>query len=224
MKILALEFSTRQRSAAVFANQSDVPRPPELPSPAPLVETVETELSAPLNLIERALQKAGLEREDINCLAIGLGPGSYTGIRSALSLAQGWQLALEIKTLGISTVEVLASQLHDEKFSGTARIAIDAQRNEFYLATYSIQAPGPKLLHPLRLAGLAEVQSLIDSGEQVIGPELDRWFPQARVLHPSAATLARLAADRTDFLPADQLVPIYLRDIAFVKAPPPRHA
>jgi tRNA threonylcarbamoyladenosine biosynthesis protein TsaB len=217
MKILALEFSTRQRSAAVFANQPDVP-----PPPAPLVETVETEVSAPVNLMARALQKAGLEREDIECLAIGLGPGSYTGIRSALSLAQGWQLALGIKTVGISSIEVLASQLHAENFSGKAHLAIDAQRNEFYLATYSIQAPGPHLLHPLRLASFAEVQALIDSGERVMGPELDRWFAQARVLHPSAASLARLAAARTDFLPADQLVPIYLREIAFLKAAPPR--
>ena len=44
-------------------------------------------------MIEEALREAGLEREQIEVLAVGLGPGSYTGIRVALSLAQGWQLA-----------------------------------------------------------------------------------------------------------------------------------
>jgi len=47
----------------------------------------------PLRLVERALAEAKVERGQIECVAVGLGPGSYTGIRGAIALAQGWQLA-----------------------------------------------------------------------------------------------------------------------------------
>ena len=61
-----------------------------------------------LALVERALAQANCRREEIAVVAVGLGPGSYTGIRSAIALAQGWQLGRGVKTLGISSVECLA--------------------------------------------------------------------------------------------------------------------
>ena len=48
-------------------------------------------------------------REAIEAIAVGLGPGSYTGIRAAIALAQGWQLAREVKTLGVSSVAAMAA-------------------------------------------------------------------------------------------------------------------
>jgi len=64
-------------------------------------------------------------------LAVGLGPGSYTGIRVALSIAQGWQLAGGVKLLGLSSVECVAAQAQAEKISGRVNVLIDAQRNDF---------------------------------------------------------------------------------------------
>ena len=46
-----------------------------------------------LGMAAEALQAAQLERGQVECLAIGIGPGSYTGIRCAIALTQGWQLA-----------------------------------------------------------------------------------------------------------------------------------
>ena len=65
-----------------------------------------------LAMVAAALREAGLEREQIECLAIGLGPGSYAGVRAAISLAQGWQLALGVKLLGVRSVEAVAAQAH----------------------------------------------------------------------------------------------------------------
>jgi len=62
-----------------------------------------------LGMIESVLREAGLEREQIDVIAVGLGPGSYTGIRTALSIAQGWQLARGVKLLGISSAGVSCS-------------------------------------------------------------------------------------------------------------------
>ena len=100
-----------------------------------------------LGMIEGALREAGLEREQIEVIAVGLGPGSYTGIRAALSLAQGWQLACRpggMKLLGVSSAECVAAQAQAEKIYGRVNVVIDAQRNEFYLAAYEISAAGWK--------------------------------------------------------------------------------
>ena len=75
-------------------------------------------------------------------IAVGLGPGSYTGIRVAISMAQGWQLARGVKLLGVSSAECLAAQAQAEKIFGRVNVVIDAQRNEFYLATYEISPRG----------------------------------------------------------------------------------
>jgi len=173
------------------------------------------------HLIETALASARLEREQIDCLAVGLGPGSYTGIRAAISIAQSWQLARGVKLLGISSVECLASQAQANGVTGGVSFIIDAQRNEFYLATYEIQPGGLKTVEPLRLAAMAEVAARAKAGELLIGPEAARWFPNAHAMFPDAVVLAKLAVGRNDFAAGEKLEPIYLRATNFVKAPPP---
>ena len=71
-------------------------------------------------------------------IAVGLGPGSYTGIRAAIAMAQGWQLARGVKLLGVSSAEALAAQAQAENIFGRVNLVIDAQRGEFYLATWEI--------------------------------------------------------------------------------------
>ena len=171
-----------------------------------------------LGLVEAALRKAQLERGQIECLAIGLGPGSYNGIRLAIALAQGWQLAGPVKLLGISSAECLAAEAQAEGILGRVEIVIDAQRNEFYLAAYDVGPQARREIEPLRLAPLAEVQARQQAGALLIGPEVVRWFPGGRVLFPRAATLVQLAQGRTDFVAGERLEPIYLRETRFVKA------
>ncbi len=178
-----------------------------------------------LGMIEGVLREAGLEREQIEVLAIGLGPGSYTGIRVALALAQGWQLASRpggIKLLGISSAECVAAQAQVEKISGRVNVLIDAQRNEFYLAAYEISADDRREIEPLRILTRAEVESRAGTDEILIGPEATRWFPNGRMVFPRAAMLGQLALNRSDFVASDKLEPIYLRETNFVKAPPSR--
>ena len=214
MKILALEFSSPQRSVAVSRARHGA-------QVAEAVETGGRETKA-FGLIESALQQAQLEREQIECLAVGLGPGSYNGIRAAIALAQGWQLAREIKLLGISSAECLAAEAQAQGLTGLVTVVIDAQRTEFYLSDYEITARECRELKPLRLGSLADVQAREGEGHSILGPEVNQWFPAGRVIFPRAAMLARLAALRTDFVNGDKLIPIYLRETQFVKAPPPR--
>jgi tRNA threonylcarbamoyladenosine biosynthesis protein TsaB len=217
MKILALEFSSPQRSAAVLHQRTGH-------GPLCLGEAIETGARSTdaLGLVEEALRQAQLEREQIECLAIGLGPGSYTGIRLAIALAQGWQLARSVKLLGISSAECLAAQAQTERIFGRIEVVIDAQRNEFYLAGYDLNPESWREVEPLRLATLSEVQARQEAGGILVGPEVANWFPGDRVLFPRAATSGQLASGRSDYVAGEKLEPIYLRQTTFVKAPPPR--
>jgi tRNA threonylcarbamoyladenosine biosynthesis protein TsaB len=209
MTILALEFSSLQRSVAVARGNSI------------LSEAVETggRGTNAFGLIEKVLAEAKIEREEIEVIAVGLGPGSYTGIRAAISIAQGWQLATGIKLLGVSSVEAIAARAQAEKIFGRVNVVVDAQRNEFYLAGYEIAENEWEQLEPLKIAVLAELQSRASAGEILIGPEVMKWFPNGRVIFPGAANVAELAGARNDFLAGEKLEPVYLRETNFVKTP-----
>jgi tRNA threonylcarbamoyl adenosine modification protein YeaZ len=253
MRILALEFSSPQRSVAVVSvpeggtlrrpqaksevlpqggTKSETGRrpaefaPPNLPvlgatsavSVSEVIETTAGNTMKPLGMVKEALEQAGLEREQIECLVIGIGPGSYTGIRAALSLAQGWQLARGVKLLGISSAECVAAQAQADGIRGRVDVVIDAQRKEFYLAGYELDADGWRETAPLRLADLREARDLEQGGGILAGPEVARWFPNGRAIFPRAAVLGKLALTRNNFSAGEKLEPIYLRKAEFVKA------
>lgn len=236
MIILALEFSSPRRSVAVL--QSDAP------DVAPTILGVSSDEglkpAKPLQLVEIVLGLTRVEREDIECVVVGLGPGSYNGIRSAIAVAQGWQLARPVRLLGMSTADCLAAQAQARSWLGRVQVLIDAQRNEFYVAAYQIDAEGWRIIEPLRLATMKDVcapalEDLERSGSPpnsdadselsspiLIGPEVDRWFAEGRVLWPDAGVMGQMARGRSDFVSGEKLEPIYLRQTTFVKAPPPR--
>jgi len=224
MTILALEFSSPQRSVAVARAgcvlseviETGAGLHRERKAGASFRQTGAAEA---FSLIEAALREAKLEREQIETLAIGLGPGSYTGIRVALAMAQGWQLARGVKLFGASSMDALAAQAQAERIFGRVKVIVDAQRNEFYLATYEISAHGWNAIGPLRILTAGEIQSQAGAREISIGPEVTRWFDGGRTIFPRAATLAQLAVQRDGFVGGEKLEPIYLREANFTKAP-----
>jgi tRNA threonylcarbamoyl adenosine modification protein YeaZ len=243
MKILALEFSSAERSVAIVQGagsrltaKSDPVSAHEVASALKgakknaglkIAEVVETgALGANvIGMIDSALREAQCEREQIECLAVGLGPGSYNGIRLAIAVAQGWQLASgegQVKLLGISSVECIAAQGLEEGIAGPVNVVIYAQRGEYYMAGYDLNSRGWSAVEPLRLMTLAEVQRRATVGEQFIGPDVAAQLQTGHRVFPRAATLGRLALGRSDFVAGENLQPIYLREVAFVKAPPPR--
>jgi tRNA threonylcarbamoyladenosine biosynthesis protein TsaB len=205
MTILALEFSSDQRSVAVGGNGSV------------LNEAVETggRGTAAFAIIDKVLAGAKLEREQIQAIAVGLGPGSYTGIRAAIALAEGWKLAREVSVTGVSSVAAIVAVAQAVKIFGPVSVVVNAQREEFYCATYDIAETGWTEIAPLKILARAEVLSL-SQGRVLIGPEAEK-FSGGRLIFPSAAAVAKLAA-RNNFTPDEQLKPIYLRETSFVKA------
>ena len=230
MKILALEFSSSQRSVAIArrdelreSSSETIGTRRARPSEFVLSEIIESGgANAPIVMIEEALRQAQLEREQIECVAVGLGPGSYTGIRAAIALAQGWQLARGVKLLGVSSAECIAAQARADGWRGRAGVVIDAQREEYYLATYELSEGRCDEIEPLRIVARSELQRRADAGDVLIGPEVTRWFPSGNTVFPRAAMLCQLGSNRAGFVPGEKLEPIYLRETKFVKAPPPR--
>jgi tRNA threonylcarbamoyladenosine biosynthesis protein TsaB len=207
MTILALEFSSEQRSVALARDE------------VVLSEAIERDGGRKTNvfgLIEKVLSAAKISREEIEAIAVGLGPGSYTGIRGAIAVAQGWQLARGIKLFGVSSMEAIAAQAQADKIFGPVNVVVDAQRGEFYLATWEISEMARIEISSLKIVAAGEIDSRQRAGEIFAGPEM------ARSLFPSAATVGRLAAMRVDFMSGERLTPIYLRETSFVKASPAR--
>jgi tRNA threonylcarbamoyl adenosine modification protein YeaZ len=218
MKILAVEFSSAQRSVSVV--QADAGTHGRFAS-SEVTETGSRSTHA-FEMIQEALRQAQAEREQVDCLAIGVGPGSYTGIRVAIAIAQGWQLARDVKLLGISSSECIAAQAAADGLLGRVAVVIDAQRKEFYLTVFDLGPNKMTEIEPLQLVSMDKVEERQKMGNILIGPEIMRWFPHGRTLFPRATILGQLASRRSDFLAGEKLEPTYLRETTFVKAPPPR--
>ncbi|MGH7970014.1 MAG: tRNA (adenosine(37)-N6)-threonylcarbamoyltransferase complex dimerization subunit type 1 TsaB [Limisphaerales bacterium] len=217
MKILALEFSSPQRSVAAFEAGG-------LGAPENVAEAIETGgiSTKSFAMIDGVLREAGWEREQIGCIAIGLGPGSYTGIRTAIAIAQGWELATEVKLIGVSSIDCVAAQAQSDGVTGRIAVVVDAQRREFYTAAYELTRDSWRAAEPVRLVTEPEMHARAKGAEVVVGPEVTNWFAGGKTVFPRAAILARLANEETTFIRGEQLEPIYLRATTFVKAPPPR--
>lgn len=212
MTFLGLEFSSETRSVAVARQGRVLSR----------AEETGGRSTRAFAMIEEALKTAGIEREEIEAIAVGLGPGSYTGIRVAISIAQGWEMALGVRLTGVSTADCLAVQAAASGLRGAVHVMIDAQRNEFYHATYEIAPERHRVTTPLRLISRNEAQKMATEGVVVCVPESAEPFPTGRALVPDAGILVQLAAARSEFLSGHLLQPIYLREVSFVKAAPPR--
>lgn len=208
MTILALEFSSARRSVALARGDGAV-----------LAEAVEQTAgrgTGAFGMIGQVLARTGIRREEIGLIAVGLGPGSYTGIRAAIAVAQGWQLARGTQLVGVRSVESLAAAAQAGGLLGRVNLVIDAQRGEFYLATWQISETRRQEISPLAIVSAAELAARKAAGELCTGPELE---PAS---FPTAASVAALAAERMDFLPGYELEPVYLRETSFVKAAVPR--
>ncbi|MGY2704614.1 tRNA (adenosine(37)-N6)-threonylcarbamoyltransferase complex dimerization subunit type 1 TsaB [Nocardioides sp. HB32] len=157
-------------------------------------------------LIERALTEAGLVRQDLTAIAVGVGPGPFTGLRVGLVTARTLAFALEIPVYGVCSLDVLAVEAAAAGMPGEFVVATDARRKEVYLASYDEQGArldGPVVGRPADLATDAPVVGL--GGD--LYPEA---FPhRAGPAAPSAGWLARaVAEERAELLDPE---PLYLR-------------
>jgi tRNA threonylcarbamoyl adenosine modification protein YeaZ len=157
-------------------------------------------------LIEQALTAAGIVRQDLTAIAVGVGPGPFTGLRVGLVTARTLGFVLEIPVYGVCSLDVLAVEVADAGMPGEFVVATDARRKEVYLASYDAQ--GARLDGPVvgRPADLATDLPVVGPGGDLY-PEAfpHRTGPSA----PSAGWLARAVAEERAELRDPE--PLYLR-------------
>jgi tRNA threonylcarbamoyladenosine biosynthesis protein TsaB len=148
--------------------------------------------------VDALLRQAGARTRDVEALAVGIGPGSFTGVRIGLSTARGLALALDLPAAGVSTLAALAAG------APGAVPVIDARRSEVFVPG-RVVAPGELEVEAGRTyvgSGAVRYRDLLRAAGAEIPPDEDeRHLPRAR-FH---AQLAR------DFGPAEQVEPLYLR-------------
>jgi tRNA threonylcarbamoyl adenosine modification protein YeaZ len=155
--------------------------------------------------VAHVLARAELTPRQIDGIAVGVGPGPYTGLRVGLMTARALGHALGIEVHGVCSLDVLAAQAG---LVGEFLVATDARRKEVYWARYrdGLRVDGPAVALP---AAVAYDGPVVGEGGRLY-PEA---FPDARPpLHPDPVVLARLVeatlgAGRA-CLPAQ---PLYLR-------------
>jgi tRNA threonylcarbamoyladenosine biosynthesis protein TsaB len=167
----------------------------------PLAERISRPRSV-LEDIDVVLRKADVEPEQLDALAVGTGPGSFTGVRIGLATARALAFALGLQAAGVSTLDALAAG------SPGAVPVIDAKRGEVFMTSDG----EPRCLEPAALelapgavcvgdGALRYRASLEEQGAVIPPDESDQHVPRAR-FH---ALLAR------DFGPAEAIGPLYLR-------------
>lgn len=167
------------------------------------------ELLAPA--ITRALAAAQATMADVTTVAVGIGPGPYTGLRAGLVTARVFGSTLDIEVDGVCTLDIIAAQAREAAGGREFLVATDARRREVYWARYAPDATridGPQVGLPAELpAGyrIAGEGPLLYSG---LAAGTEAMEPR----YPAAAVLAQLSADRiVAGLPPGAAEPLYLR-------------
>jgi len=221
--LLALDFSTSFRTVALMeigtrkllacSSKSTTP----VPTSTAGAEGIHF-------IINELLESAGLTQENVQMLSLGMGPGSYNGVRSTIALAQGWSLSVDIKLAAVSTLDALSFQANRLGWIGRHHILVDAQRNEYYYAIY--QAVDiytlPSALGPVQILPKESLLPLFDENKNVGGPDLSESFPGIHPLYPMAEDIGLISLLQNNFIRPENLSPVYLRPTQFAKAKPYR--
>lgn len=213
MRLLAIETATEACSVALWIDG-------EVRARHELAPRRHTQLVLPW--AEQLLAEAGLAKSQLDAIAVGRGPGAFTGVRLAIALTQGLALALDRPVVPVSTLAVLAMQGRGERIVA----AIDARMGEVYVGGFvrdgqRVRADGDEALLPPATAIVPDhdVDGVGTGFAAEQGALVARFGPRLRVFDagalPHPADLARLAAAafaRGEAIAADALEPAYLRD------------
>lgn len=178
--------------------------------------------------IKQLLSQAGLTLKQLDAVAFGRGPGSFTGLRIAAATAQGLALAQDLPVLPISTLQALALAAQQQYYSRKILTLLDARMDEVYWCAWQGQEDGPVALMDEALSQPESVLPpaqddqdwlLVGSGacyRERLSPLLQSQLQQVIPdLYPSAGALVQLAQAawaRGEALDAAEGQPIYLRD------------
>ncbi|HET6430715.1 tRNA (adenosine(37)-N6)-threonylcarbamoyltransferase complex dimerization subunit type 1 TsaB [Dyella sp.] len=220
MKLLAIETSTESCSVALVHGDTLIAR-------SELAPRRHAELVLPM--ADALLAEAGLARQALDAIAVGRGPGAFTGVRLGVSLAQGMAMALDVPVVTISSLAALAMEAPLDAGDAVILAVIDARMGELYVASYRRDGAGGLL--PLDAERVCTAEALVlptAAAWHVVG---SGWGTYAEVLRgrfggskivssdgvrfPQASHIAQMAVG--EFLAGraqapELALPVYLRD------------
>ncbi len=224
MKILGIEWSSFKRTIAIgdWSPQYGV----RVLAEATLPDGRDSKY---FNAFETAAKETGIDKKDIQVVVVGLGPGSYAGIRSAISAAYGWRLANQAKLIGISSDRLIARKVFTQNGTDQVHVLIDAQRGECYHSVFQKQQDDSiRTVQPLSIVKPGQLPQPESSSTVFAGMDVARWFseaerPQSSLLEcaPDASALIVESESLLNQPGSTTLAPVYLRPTSFAKAPLP---
>ncbi|OEO26755.1 tRNA (adenosine(37)-N6)-threonylcarbamoyltransferase complex dimerization subunit type 1 TsaB [Pseudomonas sp. J237] len=178
-----------------------------------------------LPMIKNLLAESGVELSQLDAIAFGRGPGAFTGIRIAIGVVQGLGFALDRPVLPVSNLAALAQRAYREQGVSQVAAAIDARMDEVYWGCYSLEDGEMRLQENERVcapesaslpAGASGDWYGAGTGWGTFAERIDvtlKACEPAMLPHAEdVLALAGFAWARGEALPADQALPVYLRD------------
>lgn len=213
MKILALETANEQCSVALVDEQQclffqchDEPR-------------AQTQQILPM--IEQALRETKTTWQELSAIAFSRGPGSFSGVRINAAVTQALAWVHDLPVIPVSTLQALAQRAYRVAGLTDVTATLDARMHEIYFAHYLLsdtglmQAQTDEQLLDYQQGQLLAKGTVIGSGAHLIGQIMEPTLGAATAL--DIADIARVKLLNHDTVPADQALPVYLRDNAWKK-------
>lgn len=184
-----------------------------------------------LPMLQQLLSDAGVSLYQLDGIIFGRGPGSFTGVRIGVSVAQGLAFGADLPVFGVSTLAAMAQAAAEQQNATEVIAAIDARMAEVYIAAYALDEAGlmqaitPEIA--AKPAALPEVLTSLSFTSQVLGVGTGwQTYPQAlqqlapaliadSILYPSAQFMLPFASrawQQQLFVSAEQAEPVYVRD------------
>ena len=218
MKLLAVDTATEACSAALLIDGLINER-------FQLAPKDHTQLILPM--IDGLMSDAGLKPQQLDALAFGRGPGSFTGVRIATGVIQGIAFGADLPVVPVSTLAAIAQDYFDHHEGNVAYTAMDARMGEIYWGVYRGNAQGfaeligHETVTRANQVGFPELMGVgVGSGWAVYRHELMSRLPGlvdrcVSDLLPRAGAIARLADlgfEQGMAVAVEQAMPVYLRD------------
>jgi len=189
-----------------------------------------------LPLVSELLDKAGCKLQDLDGIVFGRGPGSFTGVRISVAIAQGLAYGANLPLVGVSTLQAMAQQAIDEKQVESVVTGIDARMGEIYFAHYRKSGKGLAELSIDENEVVCAPAALPESikGLTAVGTAWEPYAEQAAELNldviseitlPDAAYMLKIAEvefDKGNTVQAADAQPHYVRDTVTWKKLPGR--
>jgi tRNA threonylcarbamoyladenosine biosynthesis protein TsaB len=218
-KILAIETATEACSVALQHDGKTLERFEHRPQ-------AQADLILPM--IDAVLSEAGLRTADLDAIAYGCGPGSFTGLRIAAAVTQGIAVVTGLPVIPVSTLAVIAQGIYREHGHTAVIAAIDARMQEIYWGYYWLEnnlmtvVTGEQVSPPNAILLPAEGKNWVGacSGWRAypevlqarLGPFLSTVYPE---FWPRAVNMLELAESlwlRKEAIDASAAIPVYLRN------------